>query len=147
MRRPLLVALVLAGVSFASTAEAHRLYVGPARGFALRVIALVANRINADQTTSTVIDRYGVSSCGYVDQHTRNCHVYFYGHDAANPGAGEARCGLTVRVVISGTSHRPRLGGNTTPLCRQALRRLVDLPQPAGGGGATLLQRDAWSPR
>lgn len=123
MRRSLLVALVVAGVSFTSAAEAHRLYAGPARGFALRVIALVAARINADQTTSTRIDRYGVSSCGYVNQHTRSCHVYFFGHDEANPAGGEARCAITLRVVISGTSHRPRLAGNSTPICTQALRR------------------------
>ena len=127
MRRWLLVGLVAASTSFASTAEAHRLYAGPARGFALRVIALVAARINADRTTSTVIDRYGASTCTYVDQHTRNCHVYFYGHDTANPGMGEARCAITLRVAISGTSHRPRLAGNTRPICNQALRRLVAL--------------------
>jgi hypothetical protein len=147
MRRPLLVVLVVAGLSFASTAEAHRLYAGPARGFALRVIALVANRINSDQTTGTVIDRYGVSSCAYVDQHTRNCHAYFYGHDAANPGEGEARCALTLRVVISGTSYRPRLAGNTAPLCRQALRRLVALAKRVPAGGAAVLAREAWPER
>ena len=123
MRRPLIVPLVVAGVLFASTAEAHRLYAGPARGFALRVTALVAARINADPTTATVIDRYGVSSCVYANQHTRFCHAYFYGHDKANPAAGEARCAITLRVVISGTSHRPRLAGNNTPTCSQALRR------------------------
>jgi hypothetical protein len=123
MRRRLVVPLALVGVLFASTAEAHRLYAGPARGFALRVIALVATRINADRTTSTVIDRYGVSTCTYVNQHTRFCHAYFFGHDTANPAEGEARCAITLRVVISGTSHRPRLAGNSTPTCSQALRR------------------------
>jgi hypothetical protein len=126
MRRPLLVPLVLTGVMFASTAEAHKLYAGPARGFALRVVALVAARINADRTTTTVIDRYGVSTCVYVDQHTRNCRVYFYVHDTADPASGEARCAMTLRVVISGTSRRPRLAGNSTPICTQALRHPLD---------------------
>ena len=124
MKRLTLAMLVALAVA-APAAEAHTLYGGPARGTAAAFARALGGAINADQTTTLMATSAGATSCLAIDRHSRNCGVYLYLRDTAQPQLGAGRCDFRVRVAfVSATSYARRVTGYTRPECLQALRAL-----------------------
>ncbi len=124
MRRTLTLGLVLTGL-LVSSAEAHTLYAGPARGTAASFVRQLAATINADRSTSLYATSAGATACYAENQHARSCGVYIYMRDAAAEEQGSGRCDFQLRVAFTGDyTYARSVTHYTEPACVQALRVL-----------------------